>query len=272
MMKSVFRLYQIANILSLDVATGAVVCAAFFADLFSVTILPQGLAALGLAVWIIYTIDHLLDARKLKDKASTARHQFHHLHFKILFAIWIVMVCIEVILIFFLRTQIFRSGLILAAIVILYILINQWLKYAKEVAGALLYCGGILLPVFALKPHLFNFNSIFLIAPFVLIVLTNLILFSWMDYEKDKMDAQPSIVTLAGKKTGTLILLFLFFCITIALFFSFNDLSRDVFVIYGLMTSVLLYIFLKPDLLNTNDRFRYMGDAIFLLPLLHWVL
>ena len=71
------RLYRILNTLSLDVSIGAVISAMFFAEVLQVKILPYGLATLALTVWIIYTIDHLRDARAIGTKASTARHLFH---------------------------------------------------------------------------------------------------------------------------------------------------------------------------------------------------
>lgn len=270
-MKSIFQLYKLLNILSLDVAAGAVICAAFFADLFAVTILPQGLAALGLAVWMIYTVDHLLDAKRLGHTASTTRHQFHHDYFRLLSVCVFVVFCVEIVLIFFLREQIFRSGLILSFTVLLYILINRWLKYAKEIAGALLYCCGVLLPVLSLKFQSFDFESVMILLPYVLIVLTNLILFSWIDYQQDLNDGQHSVITLLGKDRGKVILAVLFVCVAIAVVFSFRILPISVVFIYVLMASVLFYVFLKPDFFTRFDRYRYFGDGIFLLPLLHWL-
>lgn len=45
---------------------------------------------LPLAVWVIYTGDHLLDAYRLQDQASTPRHRFHHRHFKLLLALAVI--------------------------------------------------------------------------------------------------------------------------------------------------------------------------------------
>src|SRR5690606_20107856 len=39
---------------------------------------------LGLAVWCIYTFDHLLDAKQIGKQASTFRHAFHQKNFKVL--------------------------------------------------------------------------------------------------------------------------------------------------------------------------------------------
>jgi 4-hydroxybenzoate polyprenyltransferase len=254
------------------VAVGAMVCAAFFADLFKVKILPQGIASLGLAVWLIYTVDHLLDAMKLKEKASTARHQFHHRYFNFLVAVVAIAICAEMILIFFLRAQIFRSGVMLAGLVIVYIFANRWLKYVKEIAAAFIYCLGVWLPVFSLRPDAFDFNGILLIIPFGLIVLTNLILFSWMDFERDRSDGQQSMITLLGKKSGAVIVIVLSLMIVAILVLSFETFPWDVVIIYGLMILTLTIIFINPKYFNVNDRFRYLGDLIFLFPLLHWII
>ena len=76
-MDTLIRFYRMCNLLSLDVAGGAVVCALFFSKLLSVTPYVQGMIALGLTVWVIYTADRLLDVRALKNAAASERHKFH---------------------------------------------------------------------------------------------------------------------------------------------------------------------------------------------------
>ncbi len=83
-MREFSRLYGLLNLLSIDVAIGAVCCALFFGRLLQVDILPYGLITLGLTVWVIYCADHLFDAARLKGRASTRRHQFHQDHFWLL--------------------------------------------------------------------------------------------------------------------------------------------------------------------------------------------
>ena len=72
-MRAGLRFYQYINILSLDIAAGAVISAVFFAQIFNVQIKPYGLLALGLTVWIIYTVDHLRDAKKIKHQRLNAK-------------------------------------------------------------------------------------------------------------------------------------------------------------------------------------------------------
>jgi hypothetical protein len=70
------------NILSLDVVAGAVAGALFFGEILQVQLSFSVLTALGLTVWIIYTLDHLRDAKQILNVASTDRHRFHQEHFK----------------------------------------------------------------------------------------------------------------------------------------------------------------------------------------------
>ena len=264
-MKPVFALYRIVNALSLDVVAGAIICAAFFAQLLNVDVLPYGLAALGLAVWIVYTADHLLDARRLKDTASTFRHRFHQEHFRLLVIVFALACVIEFILLFFIRKPVFYNGLWLGLGVVLYIVINRWLSYFKEVAGALLYSGGVLLPAFSLRQYAFQISDKLIVLQFLLIVFTNLVLFSWMDYENDIRDKHQSLVTVANKERAKIIIWFLF-----AMFFILNAFTITAHgkptVIFFTMELFLFLIFLFPLYFKKDERFRFIGDAIFFLP------
>ncbi|TFV93481.1 hypothetical protein E4S40_14625 [Algoriphagus kandeliae] len=63
--------------LSIDVVLGAVAGMLFFSKLFHVALPWQPYVLLGMAVWCIYNLDHLLDAQKVGEKLS-GRRQFHH--------------------------------------------------------------------------------------------------------------------------------------------------------------------------------------------------
>ena|SRR5688572_29933788 len=107
-MRAGFQFYQYVNILSLDVAAGAVISALFFAQIFNVQIKPYGLLALGLTVWIIYTADHLRDAKKIKHRASTQRHRFHQQYFCSLTVFVGSAILLDAVTIFFIRRQVFE--------------------------------------------------------------------------------------------------------------------------------------------------------------------
>src|SRR5258708_19860438 len=145
-MKKLVQFYQLANLLSIDVVAGAVVSGLFIARILQVHILPWGLAVLGLTVWVIYTTDHLLDARRLGAPAATARHRFHQSHFRELVMVLAVVVVIDVAMTFLIRKPVLSSGLALAGMVGIYLLIQHSLKSLKELSATLLYCSGVALP------------------------------------------------------------------------------------------------------------------------------
>ena len=187
-MGKLFRAYRFINILSLDVAAGAVICALFFAKIFDVVILPYGIISLGLTVWTIYTADHLIDARKVKQPASTERHRFHQRYFKTLFGLLVIAAIIDASQLFFIRKTVFVVGLALAFIIVIYFLLQRNLRFLKELIGALLYTGGVLLIPWSVKNTSYDSAQLILITQFVITALINLLLFSWFDKSQDERD------------------------------------------------------------------------------------
>jgi 4-hydroxybenzoate polyprenyltransferase len=139
--------------------------------------------------------------------------------------------------------------------------------YSKEVAGALLYCGGIFLPSYTFKERLLHFFDWMAIAQFFLIVLVNLILFSLMDYDEDSRDQHPSLATQIGKN-GTRVILILMFSLQFLLTGYTILMGGYLGFIYLLMESVLLALFLYPGYFKRDNRYRFYGDAIFFFPIL----
>jgi 4-hydroxybenzoate polyprenyltransferase len=273
-METVNSLYRKINLLSLDIVAGVVICALFFSRIFQVHIRPQGLITLGLSVWIIYTADHLLDARKIKGDASTERHRFHQRNFLSLSLLLGMGTVLNAILIFFIREPVFFWGLLWIGIVAVYLIFQKHLRFFKEVIAALLYTGGVLLPSLAVSHDAVNLFSAALIVQFFLIAWFNLILFSWFDEEKDIRDKQHSFVTTVGRDRTRRFLFIIFFLSGIIFCSQLMYHTRWLIPLCILMTmnSILLLILLCEQWFRTHDRFRLWGDAVFLLPVLFLLL
>src|ERR1700710_2690108 len=110
--------FKTLNLLSIDVAVGAMVCALWFTRMLSAGPRPYAITSLGLTVWIIYTCDHLLDAKRLSQTASTARHRFHQQHFKTIIVFACIATVITATLMFFMKFEVLLGGVILAVIVV----------------------------------------------------------------------------------------------------------------------------------------------------------
>ncbi len=267
-MKNVLQLYRFLNLISVDVACGAVVCAAFFARVFRIELRPQGLAVLGITVWIIYSVDHLLDAHQLKRDASTKRHLLYQRKFRELSMVVMVAIVIDLCMLLFIRRQVFVWGLGLAIIVLLYLLFQRLLTPFKEAMGACLYAGGVLLPVLSLHTPPLSTSLIFLMIAFVFTALINLILFSLFDWERDRNDMQASLVTFFGKqnsKRGLNVLFLVQGLLLIGLLL--RTAYKTETLILGSMNIVLAILLRAPDWFKKEDTYRLAGDFIFLFPL-----
>lgn len=265
-MNQAVRFYRLINILSIDVALGAVCCAAWFAKAFEVLLRPYALLALGITVWVIYTADHLMDAWKIKKEASTERHRFHQTYFKILLACLCLAVIVDLSLLFFIRAKIIHAGIILAAVVGLYLLINRWLGFLKELIIAMVYCGGVLLPSLSLRDYSLDVPEVLLVIAFFLTALINLLLFSHYDIHADRLDGYNSFVLRFGDTATKYILYTLFLMQTIMLLLLFMAHAWSSACLLTAMNTVLFLLFLKPSYFSRNDSYRLCGDAVFIFP------
>lgn len=266
-MKELIKAYRFLNLISIDVAFGAVVCAAFFSSIFSVQLRLYGLAALGLSVWIIYTLDHLMDARRMKHAAFTERHQFHQEHQKLMAILVLIACLIDVYLVLHIRKPVFGWGLGLASLVMFYLLLQRWLNPFKEIVASFLYCSGVLLPTLSLTTGLITTSLIILLIIFLITALINLILFSMFDFEKDIRQTQSSLVIAFGKEKSKFIITALFLIQMVLLTsLSLTTNYRPEALILGLMNFVLGTIFIFSRYLKKGDSYRMLGDVIFLFP------
>jgi hypothetical protein len=268
-MHAVLRIYQYINMLSLDIAAGAVISARFFAKIFNVQIKPYGLVALGLTVWIIYTVDHLRDAKKIKHSASTQRHRFHQQYFNSLIFFLGLAILLDAFTIFFIRRQVFEWGLILLSVVIIYLIVQQYLRFLKEFFIASLYTLGVLLLSITITSMDMSMMHGLLIIQFGMIAWTNLVLFSWFDHVFDQQDKQNSFVTMMGKRATCFFLYGLFgvnFLITAIQVLGFA--TTTPVLILCIMNIILFLIFTLRSSLAKNDVYRLIGDAVFLVPAL----
>jgi 4-hydroxybenzoate polyprenyltransferase len=269
-MNAIEKAYRFLNLLSIDIAIGAIACGVYFAWVLDVHVRPYALASLGITVWIIYTADHLLDAWKVNGRASTERHRFHQDHFRILVVLVTIAILIDFILIFFIKRPVLFAGLYMIALVVVYLLFHNKLTFLKEFFVALLYCVGVLLPSLTVTDVSLEMKHHILFISFFLLALINLLLFSLFDKKDDEKDKRQSFVTLSGERATRWIIIVLSsanMLLLSYLFFKWNE--TLVVIIPFLMNTALIIIMIFNRWFEKNSRYRLLGDAIFLLPLLY---
>jgi hypothetical protein len=271
--------YVRLRLLSLDVMAGALGAGWMVTEWLGQEMSWAFYVVLPLAVWLIYTLDHLLDARRLKEKASTPRHQFHYRYFKPL-AVAVVLLgllCLGLALRYLGQTGVY-FGLGMGGLVLLHLLLvkvvgdktSPWL--IKESGVAMVYAAGVWgLPALEseawMRPELWvAFGQFFLLA------LVNLLEFSLYERAIDEADGHSSFVRAIGERgTRRLIygLLVLFVAGMIWFVVGGNEGWILLQVVLGLMAMVLLALVSVPHWFGKAERYRSWGDGAFLLPFIY---
>ncbi len=266
--------------LSLDVVAGALGSGIMVSSLCGYLVTPHFLAILGISVWLIYTLDHLLDARRLKGSASTLRHRFHHLYFKYIVLAWILLALAGAILVFCrLELSAIYFGLIMFGFAMAHLSLvrlvgNQTSPLLiKEMGVAVVYSGGIWgLPVLEtgnwIQPVIWVSFFQFLLLAFI-----NLLLFSYFEYETDEQDKHTSYVRAIGKVaarnfTGALLFLLPISELLIWILIPESEHFLRVGSIYLLMWGILAALWVFPVWFKQYERYRKWGDGAFLIPFL----
>jgi hypothetical protein len=259
-------LFRKVNVLSIDVALGSVCAALFLGKYHNVEIAPISLVVLALTVWIIYTVDHLMDARRIAGEASSERHRFHQQYFGVLRIVVLSAAALTACFLFLLPLTLLYHGMILSVVVMVYILLHSWFPHIKEVAVALIYTMGVFLPTsHELLVSEFSFS---LLISFALVALINLLLFSWFSVEEDRIDGISSLTTLVGTK----VLRFVFpVLLVIQFLLAIEAAFNPAFLILYVMSLMLVSTFAFPDFFRKHDRYR-MGDAVFFVAVIYLLL
>lgn len=118
------------NLLGIDAPIVAVVWQYFFACNFGLKIPGSNYLTLFSVVWVIYSVDRLLDARMLKrPEGATLRHSFYHRNYRIAFVFTgILIVFTGLSCLCFLPVELIKTGSFVGAFVVIYLLHQIWAK------------------------------------------------------------------------------------------------------------------------------------------------
>lgn len=262
-------LYRKINLLSIDVALGAVACSVFLARAFHTAVAIDPFIVLGITVWIIYTVDHLIDGHQADQHKLSPRHLFHRRHSLSLSIVVIVAMIINIILVVGLNRLVIVAGAIVLAMVILYFLIQSRVRGFKEFLCGLLYVAGILIiPLTGYQLRLNPYTELVTLQLF-LVVLFNLLMFSWFDQSLDEANGWSSFATHFGQRTTKRILVSIFLAQLLVYLINLYLVDfRIVPAVLLVMNAILLVIFFRPHYFSVLDRYRLLGDAVFLLPVI----
>lgn len=188
--------------LSLDIVVGGV-AGATFATHVSGARVPVGLyAVLGGAIWVVYTLDHLVDAHRAGPHAANDRHRFHWRHRTPLsLAAVVAGVATTAAAALALPRTVLLAGPLVGGLVLLHLWAVQARFPAhlpKEVSVAAIYTAGVWVGPLLNAPTPDGWTVLALALHFV-VAAACVLLYSWYEVEIDAADDSPSLARSWGE-------------------------------------------------------------------------
>ena len=262
--------------LSLDVVLGAMAGLLFFSKLFRIPMDLENFLLLGIAVWAIYTLDHLWDARKAKELVSS-RHLFHSRYQMpiagLAIAILIVGITLAIWFLGFGKDLFWSLGFGSLVLVTMYLLRKAGKASGglKELCTAVFYVVGIAwFPLLKIIPIELNYRNLSLLVLYIFLALINLLMLSVLDHREDQVQGfssaterwEPNGLVLTIRKFALVLILG-----ALASFILMPSFYRPFACILLLMLLVHYLTFFQNQLSSEEKRRRM--EAAFLLP---WIL
>lgn len=256
---------------SLEVPIGAVVMSQAVSSTCDAHVPVAVYIALFLAVWFIYILDRLFDARKISAKASNPRHYFYQEHFSSLLTVLLMVGGAGLLSLFYLPAEVLLYGVLVMGSCLLYLL---WVflsasRLPKEVIVAVLYTSGIFLAPWALASRGIEPVDLLVAAVVLLVAFINLVLFSRQEQLYDIADGQESFIARWEVASVHLLLRLTFMAAVIGIvsIFLLSDGLGALQGLLALMLGVLWVLYLRMDYFKNPLTYRLIGDGIFLLPI-----
>jgi 4-hydroxybenzoate polyprenyltransferase len=267
------KAYRWVQAMSLDVVLGSGLLNLAIAKYYKVNLPLPVVVALMIAVWAIYTFDHLSDAKKINKVASTHRHRYHQQHYKLLKLLLLLAIFAGIAVTFLLPPVVVKWGIICTVCVVAYFLLLK-LKFFwyKELFIAVCYTIGVFLGPLCLSLEALNLFQLLLIPQILLLALSNLVIFSCFDYQTDKQDGHYSLALHLGLSRARKIakgLVIIGLVLTAIMFFLAKlFITQEVQLFIFTMNLLLLILLLKEKSFQQNNLYRMVGDGIFFIPIL----
>ncbi len=275
MLQSLYSIYRKVNYLSLDIVLGAVLSASLTTYVFPYDITWWYYLVLAASVWVIYTLDHLIDSQRNKEIAVSPRHLYYYSNFSVIaWSVGFTMVGIGVLLLLFAPLKLLVFGIFLGGISFIYLGLvflvknpSVWLP--KELIVALIYTVGIWgFPIILQE----GMGLKYLLFPifFFLVVFFVLVFYSYVDLKEDLADHFYGLLSILSRtKSEQLLMLLLLSEVIVFLFidvlFPWSEL-RLLLIIYFIMMLMTFVLFYYKNKLKNRGYYRMLGETIFFIP------
>ena len=255
-------LYNYLRWLSIDVVAGSLILFDFIVTSRDLTPPISVYIELGLSIWIIYTIDHLLDGKE--TRALYGRHHFHNRFRRRIKILLLIAIAVGIINLFWLPHEILFWGFALGFFALSYLFLSKVFGSIgfKEFTAAIGYGLGIYLyTIVSLGSSLIFFE----VFQLFILALCNLLILSVFEEREDLESGFPSLVTLIGKRKVLFVmgmLLILSFGLSLLVLYLTNSLIH---LFYLISTSLYLVILVLKQFFKLKERYRILADGVFFI-------
>ena len=204
------------RLISADIMLGAIGGLYFAARIFNHEPSFYFYITLASAVWVVYIADHILDG--IRKKANSTDYLFHYKNRKILISAGIILVLVSAYFaLFYLEKELIIFGISTFILVLLYLATNYFFRnkqrfFPKELLIALIYTWGIFGGVILITGNI-NLVQLLMVINFFLVVMANVLLFSYTDMEQNKKENYTIISTRLGSQKARM---FIFWVIIVS--------------------------------------------------------
>ena len=252
---------------------GACISSLFIAKILQVHLPYSIILSLGLTVWIIYTLDHLMDGIYVRHAAGSMRHLFHQKYARKISFFLILALLLSGLNLFLLPERTLRLGVLLIIAVTIYFIVLQIFRarnlYLKETTIAIIYTLGLFIGPFSMISAIEYHTILPLFIQFLGLSMANLLLFSMVEKELDQKDGHASLTLTLGsgkvKYLGYFSIILVWVMGIISLIIG-NPWAPQ--LVIAIMSGLLWAMTMNPAAFIPNEKYRLIGDGVFLLPLL----
>ncbi len=261
---------------SIDVVAGSLATGLFAVKWCNASMPTAWWFVLAVAVWIIYTSDHIIDSFSKKETSLIYRHKIHYVFKNRFIAIGILLGIPALVLSFvYLDEKTLVAGTILGFTVIIYLMAivissKKFKYFFKEIFVALIYVAGIWLSPLINSQYIDIASTTALLIVFIILVIAEELTAAIYESELDKADNQPSFCVQYGiRTTRKIVFIALSIALAISMYFIVTlniPQRRYFFVIIVVMDILLTVLLLFQKYFKKNQRYRIFGETVFWLP------
>jgi 4-hydroxybenzoate polyprenyltransferase len=274
---SISSVLRIIRLFSLDIVAGAIAALVFSSTVMGTQLHRGYYLIMGITVWLIYTVDHLMDGAKSGGKSEVySRNFFFHNRVPIILAVLLLLVFDFRLIIYRLDEKIIEFAMGPGIAVMVYLVLNRFYGnsskwfFIKEVWITIIYTLAIWGGPVIYAGDIISLPQMMIIGSFGLIIFGNVLIYSIYERETDELEGHRSFVSDFGLKTtvntavySTVVSIILALSAVIMLH---SDLLYSIPLV--LIATGLLLILSYPGIFGIRQRYGIIADLLLLLFLL----